>query len=76
MSGITFFYQECPTCGRMLQVRIQFLGRKVRCRHCQGEFQACDPSSADYPPPLSGIDLMRRAEELLSSVPTRNPHPR
>ena len=71
MSGSTYFIQECPTCGRSLQVRVQFLGRIVQCRHCHGDFEACDPSSADYPPASSGLELLRRAERLLDSVEMR-----
>jgi hypothetical protein len=72
MSSSTFFIQECPICGRSLQVRIQYLGKLVRCLHCHGYFEACDPTSANYPPALSGIDLMRRADQLLDSVEARN----
>ncbi len=71
MSSSTYFIQECPTCGRALQVRVQYLGKLVKCRHCQGDFEACDPTSAAYPPALSGIDLLRRADQLLDSVDTR-----
>ncbi len=63
-----FFVQECPTCGRSLQVRVVYLGRWVVCQHCNGSFEACDPASAAYPPMDSGIDLVRRATELIDSV--------
>jgi hypothetical protein len=62
-----YFVQECPTCGRNLHVRVEYLGRQVVCQHCQRQFEACDPSSAAYPPSQSGIALLRRAEELLES---------
>jgi len=76
MSSI-YFDQECPTCGRRLQVRVEYLGRTVICRHCRGEFEACDPSSPAYPPSESGIRLMQRAEELLASAETdRRVYPR
>jgi hypothetical protein len=68
MFSSTYFVQECPTCGRSLQVRVQYLGKTVKCRHCHGDFEACDPSSAEYPPARSGLDLLRRADELLESV--------
>ena len=68
MSNMTYFDQECPTCGRRLQIRIAYLGRRVACQHCQGEFEACDPESATYPPTDSGIALLRRAGELLGST--------
>ncbi len=63
----TYFVQECPTCGRSLQVSVEFLGRQVVCRHCGGRFEAQDDSSASLGGSNSGIDLMRRAEALLDS---------
>lgn len=71
MSRSTYFVQECPTCGRSLQVRVEYLGKTVVCQHCHGRFEACDPTSASYPPSQSGIALLRRAEELLESVNQR-----
>lgn len=68
MSRSTYFVQECPTCGRGLHVRVEYLGKLVVCQHCHGRFEACDPSSNNYPPSHSGIDLLRRAEELIESA--------
>ena len=68
MSRSTYFVQECPTCGRSLQVRVEYLGRHVVCQHCHGQFEACDPASAAYPPAKSGINILRRADELLESM--------
>ena len=65
MSGSTVFVQPCPTCGRQLQVRVRYLGRSVICRHCGADFEACDPSSAQYPPTSSRLNLVDRAEQLL-----------
>lgn len=67
----TYFCQPCPTCGRMQQVRIQYLGRQVACRQCQGEFEACDPEGLNYPPPSSHLHLLQRANRLLNSVRLR-----
>ncbi|MGL6195757.1 MAG: hypothetical protein ACRC2T_13155 [Thermoguttaceae bacterium] len=39
----TYYLQPCPTCGRSLQVRIAYMGRKVLCRHCRASFIAIDP---------------------------------
>jgi DNA-directed RNA polymerase subunit RPC12/RpoP len=70
MATTTYFVQACPTCGRSLRVRHEYLGRQVVCQHCGGHFQACDSttdgSSADV-----GSDIMRRADELLDSVKLR-----
>jgi len=65
VSESVYFVQECPTCGRSLRIRIGYLGKHVICQHCHGHFQACDPASPNYPPVDSGIDLLRRADELL-----------
>ena len=76
MSRSTYFYQECPTCGRSLQVRVEYLGRHVVCQHCHGKFEACDPESVHYPPSESGLALMQRADELLKTVAERRSRPR
>lgn len=68
MSRSTYFVQECPTCGRNLRIRIAYLGRQVVCQHCNATFEACDPTSAAYPPDKSGLAILRRADELLSTV--------
>ena len=46
MASPLYFVQECPTCGRNLQVRVVYLGKNVVCQHCQGKFLACDPRAA------------------------------
>ena len=48
MSNPTYFIQECPTCGRRLQIRVEHLGRRVVCQHCQGHLIAADPVNARY----------------------------
>ncbi len=67
MSNSTYFDQVCPTCGRRLMIRVEYLGRELVCKHCQGKFRAsgvvgppCDCSASDS-------DLLRRADELLGS---------
>ena len=64
----TYYVQECPTCGRNLQVRVKYLGKQVVCQHCGAQFEACEPSSAAYPPAESSLSLLERAEELLEST--------
>ncbi|OHB79539.1 MAG: hypothetical protein A2W31_07250 [Planctomycetes bacterium RBG_16_64_10] len=76
MSKSTYFVQECPTCGRNLQVRVQYLGRQVVCQHCHALFEACDPSSAAYPPTDSSLALLHRADELLQSAEQMRLRPR
>ena len=67
MSRSTYYIQECPTCGRSLHVRVEYLGRMVVCQHCHAQFEACDPASTAYPPSQSGISIFR-AEELIESA--------
>ena len=69
MSGATYFVQDCPVCGRCLQVRLELWGKSVACRHCQGVFVACDPSTSSRRMPDSREAIMDRANELLSLKP-------
>jgi hypothetical protein len=68
MSRSTYFVQECPTCGRNLQIRVQYLGKQVLCQHCGARFEAYDASTGSYPPPGSSLSVLARAEELLQTV--------
>ena len=68
MPRSTYFVQECPTCGRNLQVRLEYLGKQVVCQHCAARFEACEPGTAAYPPSNSSLSLLQRAEELLQSA--------
>ncbi len=75
MSRATFFIRECPTCGRRLQIRVEYLGRMVRCKHCEAHFVAHDPSTSVAPedPPIS---LLERANQLLESFDESRNRPR
>ncbi len=70
MSRSTYFVQECPTCGRKLQIRVQYLGKQVVCQHCRARFEAYDASTASYPAPPSSLSLLERAEQLLQTAST------
>jgi hypothetical protein len=76
MANPTYFIQECPTCGRRLQIRVEYLGRRVVCQHCQGHLIAADPANARYDRAELGNALLRRADELLDSIAHRRPQPR
>ncbi len=65
MANSMYFVQECPTCGRRLQIRVEHLGREVVCQHCRGKLLAQDPESHRYPDSSEAEDLLQRAEELL-----------
>jgi hypothetical protein len=71
MPGATYFVQECPTCGRRLQIRVEYLGKRVVCQHCQGTFAASDSSASRDESGDQGSVLLRRANELLESVALR-----
>jgi DNA-directed RNA polymerase subunit RPC12/RpoP len=73
MPRSTYFVQECPTCGRNLQVRVELMGKQVHCPHCSARFEACDPGSAACPESSSGISLLQRAEQLLQSTSASGP---
>jgi hypothetical protein len=68
MSTAMFFVQQCPTCGRRLRVCVEYLGKKIQCRHCRGTLVARDPSN-DPSWGDSQSDLMRRVDELLGMSP-------
>ena len=65
MSRATFFIQECPTCGRQLHVRIEYLGKSVHCQHCDAQFLAITQRPVESVPHAS---LMDRANALLESA--------
>ena len=68
MPRSTYFVQECPTCGRNLQVRVEYLGKQVVCRHCGAHFPAYEPGSTAPDPSESSMMLLKRAEELLETA--------
>jgi hypothetical protein len=76
MSTPTYFVQECPTCGRRLQIRVEYLGKRVVCQHCQGPLIAADPAGCRRDGAESANRLLRRADELLEFVARRKPQPR
>lgn len=68
MAGATYYVQECPTCGRNLQVRVEYLGKRVACQHCGARFDACDPSSKVNLAGESSLSLLARADELIEAA--------
>jgi rRNA maturation protein Nop10 len=49
MSGVTYFYETCPVCGRHLRIPVQHFGRLMECSHCGGEFLAGQPVPEESP---------------------------
>jgi len=68
MPRSTYFVQECPTCGRNLQVRVEYLGKQVVCQHCSAKFVACEPGSEAYTHQNSSLSLLERAEQLIQTA--------
>ena len=73
MSGATYFVQECPTCGRQLEVRLEYLGRTLQCQHCHGQFETDSHSSHVVGTATPESSLLYRAEQLLSSTAESRP---
>jgi len=67
MRGATYFLRDCPTCGRKVQIRVEYLGRRVACRHCHAVFEATDPMLDTQQP--SDSTILKRAEQLLAMDP-------
>lgn len=65
------FHQRCPVCGRLLNVRVTLLGKKVFCQHCGGGFVAADSSCAaagERSRTQRVDDLIERAEAVLQEA--------
>jgi hypothetical protein len=66
---IAHFFQDCPTCGRHVRIKAEYLGRRMSCLHCQGQFIASDAESRfDAAETKPGSSLQAR-ESLLSIPP-------
>jgi len=80
MSSTVFFQQNCPVCGRLLQILVPLLGKQVYCQHCQGRFVARDPSLGEPAGreqrrrTTAVDDLIQRAEIVLQQAADDGPH--
>ena len=68
MPRIAYYFQDCPTCGRSLQVRVEYLGRTLCCPHCRGAFRAADSCGTPLSSGERRLTMLDRANELLESV--------
>lgn len=65
MCKITYFVQPCPTCGRKLQIKVEYLGLEVACQHCGANFVSQDPTILAAPS-LNPIDeALHQADAFL-----------
>lgn len=72
MSKPAYFVQECPVCGRPLQIRVEYLGRRLTCDHCGGLFIAAEARESDPQKNNSpSDDLVHRADALLQQSSMR-----
>ena len=70
MPSSVFFVQNCPACGRSLQVKIAYLGKGIACQHCNAEFVASHQEMVEASE--SGLALLDRADELLKAAQEYN----
>jgi hypothetical protein len=69
MPSGAYFIRNCPTCGRSLEIRVEYLGKLLKCRHCTAEFLAVDDSAAiANASDGAAHELLARAERLIASV--------
>ena len=67
MPSSVYFVQNCPACGRSLQVKIAYLGKGIECQHCKAEFVASQQDEC-VKASESGLALLDRADELLKAA--------
>ena len=65
MRNATYFAKECSTCGRTLQVRIEYLGKRMACPHCRAILLATDSQIAGTLKPPAHI-TQERIDKLLA----------
>lgn len=69
MVQATYFLQACPTCGRPTRVRVEWLGRHVRCAHCQATFVVRQPGETQAESLLVSAERwLAKAETLLRGI--------
>ncbi len=51
----TYFLQECPTCGRNQEIRVEYLGRTMVCQQCGGSFVAASELSEPAPSHIAPV---------------------
>jgi len=63
------FHQGCPVCGRLLNIGVTLLGKRVYCQHCGGGFIAADAACGAVGERSRRIDdLLERAEAALQEA--------
>jgi hypothetical protein len=65
------YVQSCTTCGRLLEVRVELLGKPIACPHCHAQFTASAAQRAPLTTPAaadSGDALLERANRVLADA--------
>lgn len=75
MCKVTYFVQSCPTCGRKLQVKVEYLGLEVSCQHCGAKFISQDPTILAAPIANPIEDAIHRADAFLGKGMTSSHFP-
>lgn len=65
MSRYAVFIQECPICGRPLEIRREHHGEKLACPHCGGRFTAVDATRHPLDIWNQNNSLLHKADQLL-----------
>lgn len=66
-SGCRDALQPCPTCGRTLSIRREYVGADVYCGHCGCRF-VVPRSASEEERATPALSLLERAELLLATV--------
>ncbi|HEY4760469.1 MAG TPA: hypothetical protein VIH42_07810 [Thermoguttaceae bacterium] len=61
------FIQECPVCGRPLEIRREYQGKKLACPQCGGRFTAIDPARHPWDIWNNSNRMLYKADELLET---------
>ncbi|MFN0020323.1 MAG: hypothetical protein ACKVP0_18850 [Pirellulaceae bacterium] len=61
-----YFFQDCPTCGRHVRIKAEYLGKRMSCLHCEGEFTAADRESRFDAAETRASSVLQAMESLLS----------
>lgn len=61
----SYHVADCPICGRPLEIQSQYIGHKLACGHCRGQFVVHETDDGLTTANRQGWSLLERAEQLL-----------
>ena len=68
------FLQECPVCGRPAEVQRKYVGQRVVCQHCRGDFVAAEPRHGRFLLADRGGRFLGQVTHLLEMLNSRPAH--